>query len=193
MEVTMMLGSILKFPLRPFIPFLSFRRTITAVGGLTLEDAQLVTIGPNGGLVKENDGLKASHLVNQSHRESLRVGIPTGKIGDIVGKVGGRPRKVERNVEGRKEFSSGRMDRRMEMALEAKRLSLGRRLADFQRRRLRRRGFRAGFAFSFLGSRETGDSGKVSDGNLDFRFRRDGFLVDGHFLSRGNRSCVKKG
>jgi hypothetical protein len=85
------------------------------------------------------------------------------------------------------------MDGRMEMALEVKRLSLGRGLADFRRRRLRRRGFRAGFAFSFLGGRETRDSGEVSDGNLDLRFRGDGFLVDGHFLSGGNRSCVKKG
>jgi hypothetical protein len=131
MEVTTTLGSILKFPLRPFIPFLSFGSTITAIGGLTLEDAQLVTIGPNGGLVKENDGLEASHLVNQSHRESLRVGIPAGKIGDIVGKVGGRPRKVERNVEGRKEFGGRRMDGQMEMALKAKRLSPRRRLTYF--------------------------------------------------------------
>jgi hypothetical protein len=193
MEVTTMLGSILKFPLRPFISFLSFGGTITTVGRLTLEDAQLVTIGPNGGLVKENDGLETSHFIKKSHRKGLRIGIPAGKVRDIIGKVGGRPRKVERNVEGRQKLSGGRMDGRMEMALEAKRLSLGRRLADFRRRHLRRRGFRAGFAFSFLGGRETWDSGKVGDGNLDFRFRRDGFLVDGHFLSGGNRSCVKKG
>ena len=193
MEATTTLGSILKFTLRPFISFLSFGSTIRAVGGLTLEDAQLVTIGPNGGLVKENDGLETGHFIKKSHRKGLRIGIPAGKVRDIIGKVGGRPRKVERNVEGRQEFSSGRMDGRMEMALEVKRLSLGRRLADFRRRHLRRRGFRAGFAFSFLGSRETRDSGEVGDGNLDFRFRRDGFLVDGHFLSGGNRSCVKKG
>jgi hypothetical protein len=193
MEVTTMLGSILEFPLRPFIPFLSFRSTITTVGGLTLEDAQLVTIGPNGGLVKENDGLETSHFIKKSHRKGLRVGIPAGKVRDIIGKVGGRPRKVERNVEGRQKLSGGRMDGRMEMALEAKRLSLGRRLADFRRRRLRRRGFRVGFAFSFLGGRETWDSGEASDGNLDLRFRGDGFLVDSHFLSGGNRSCVKKG
>jgi hypothetical protein len=67
MEVTMTLGSILKFPLRPFIPFLSFRSTRRTVGGLTLEDAQLVTIGPDGGLVKENNRLETSHLVKESH------------------------------------------------------------------------------------------------------------------------------
>jgi hypothetical protein len=100
MEVTTMLGSILEFPLRPFIPFLSFGSTITTVGGLTLEDAQLVTIGPNGGLVKENDGLETSHFIKKSHRKGLRIGIPAGKVRDIIGKVGGRPRKVERNVEG---------------------------------------------------------------------------------------------
>jgi hypothetical protein len=99
MEVTTMLGSILEFPLRPFIPFLSFGSTITTVGGLTLEDAQLVTIGPNGGLVKENDGLETSHFIKKSHRKGLRVGILARKVRDIIGKVGGRPRKVERNVE----------------------------------------------------------------------------------------------
>jgi hypothetical protein len=87
----------------------------------------------------------------------LRVRIPTREIGDVVGKVGGRPWKVERDVEEQKEFSSGRMDGRMEMALKAKRLSSGRRFADLQRRRLRWRGFRAGFAFSLLDSREMRD------------------------------------
>jgi hypothetical protein len=193
MEVTTTLGSILKFPLRPFIPFLSFRSTRGTVAGLTLEDAQLVTIGPNGGLVKENNGLEMSHLVEKSHRKSLRVGIPTREIGDVVGKVRGRSRKVERNVEGQKEFGSGRMDGWMEMALKAKRLSPGRRFADFQRRHLRWRAFCTGFAFGFLSSREARDSGEVGDGNLGFRLRGDGFLVNGHFLSRGIRSCVKKG
>jgi hypothetical protein len=41
-----------------------------------------------------------SHLIKKSHRKSLRVGIPTREIGDVVGKVRGRSRKVERNVEG---------------------------------------------------------------------------------------------
>jgi hypothetical protein len=122
----------------------------------------------------------------------LRVGIPTREVGDIVGKVGGRPRKVERNVEGPKEFGGGRVNGRMEMALKAKRLGPRRRFTDLQRRRLRWRSFRAGFAFSFLGSREMRDSGEVGNGNLGFRHRGNRFLVYGHFISRGNRSCVKK-
>jgi hypothetical protein len=192
MEATTTLGSILKFTLRPFIPFLSFGSTRRTVGGLTLEDAQLMMIGSNSGLVKENNGLETSHLVKKSHQKSLRVGIPTREVGDIVGKVGGRPWKIERNVEGRKEFGGGRVNGRMEVALKAKRLGPRRRFTDLRRRCLRWRGFCAGFAFSFLGSQETGDSGEVGDGNLGFRLRGDGFLVDGRFLSRGNRSCVKK-
>jgi hypothetical protein len=123
----------------------------------------------------------------------LRVGVPTGKVGDVVGKVRGRPRKVERNIEGRKEFGGGRMDGRMEVALKTKRLSPRRRFTNVRGRRLRWRAFRTGFAFSFLGSRETRDSGEVSDGNLGFRFRGDWFLANGRFLSRGDRGCVEKG
>jgi hypothetical protein len=125
MEVMTTLGSILKFPLRPFIPFLSFGSTRRTIGGLTLEDAQLVMINPNGGLIKENNGLETSHLVKKSHRKSLRVGIPTREIGDIVGEVRGRPQKVKRNVEGQKEFGGGRVNGWMEVALKTKRLGPG--------------------------------------------------------------------
>jgi hypothetical protein len=82
----------------------------------------------------------------------LRVEVPTEKVGDVIGKVRGRSWKVERNVEGQKEFGGRRMDGRMEVALKAKRLSPGRRLANFRGQHLRCRAFCTGFAFSFLGS-----------------------------------------
>jgi hypothetical protein len=91
----------------------------------------LVMIGSNGGLVKEDNGLEMSHLVKEGHRKSLRIGVPTRKIGNVVRKVRGRSRKVERNVEGREEFGSGRVNGRMEVALEAKRLSSGGRFTNF--------------------------------------------------------------
>jgi hypothetical protein len=58
---------------------------------------------------------------------------------------------------------------------------------------LRHRAFCTSFAFSFLGSQETRDSGEVSNGNLGFWFGRGCFLVGGHFLSRGDRGCGEKG
>jgi hypothetical protein len=69
-----------------------------------------VTISPDGGLVKKDDGLETSHLIKEGHRKSLRVGVPTGKVGDVVRKVRRRARKVERNVEGREEFGSRRVN-----------------------------------------------------------------------------------
>jgi hypothetical protein len=91
----------------------------------------LVTIGLDGGLVKEDDGLETSHLIKEGHRKSLRIGVPTGKVGNVVIKVRGRPSKVKRNVEGREEFGHGRVNRQMKVALEAKRLSPGEGLRNF--------------------------------------------------------------
>jgi hypothetical protein len=151
-----------------------------------------VTISLDGGLVKKDDGLQMSHLIKEDHRKSLRVGVLTGKAGDVIRKVRRRPRNVERNVEGREEFGSGRVDRWMKVALEAKRLGSGERFTNFQRRCLRHGAFRMSFAFSCLSSQETRDGGEISNRDLGFWFGRGYFLISSRFLGGGDRGCGEK-